>query len=144
MDEPTTKPSGSKPASPSSTYSDTDRSEVKTPDGSAPAVCASRVSAASGSHPASERVSGLAPSASMSAPAPDPASSGSGFLPNRGMGPPRRGLRLAGRPSPDALPFAGPAGLIGLRSLHQGAIKRRLPGGRARLRLGRGLQLLLV
>src|SRR5215469_4260706 len=50
MDEPTTKPSGSNPASPSSTYSDTDRSEVKTPDGSAPAVLASRLSAACGSH----------------------------------------------------------------------------------------------
>ena len=47
-----TKPSGSKPASPSSTYSDTDRSEVKTPDGSAPAVWASRVSAACGSQSA--------------------------------------------------------------------------------------------
>ena len=38
MEEPTTKPSGSKPASPSSTYSDTDRSEVNTPAGLAPAV----------------------------------------------------------------------------------------------------------
>ena len=36
-------------ASPSSTYSDTDRSEVNTPAGSAPAVWASRPSAASGS-----------------------------------------------------------------------------------------------
>src|SRR5258708_5780152 len=36
-----TKPSGSKPASPRSTYSDTDRSEVNTPAGLAPAVCAS-------------------------------------------------------------------------------------------------------
>ena len=50
MEEPTTKPSGSKPASPSSTYSDTDRSEVNTPDGLAPAVLARRLSAAGGSH----------------------------------------------------------------------------------------------
>ena len=50
IDEPTTKPSGSKPASPSSTYSDTDRSEVNTPSASAPAVCARRLSAAWGSH----------------------------------------------------------------------------------------------
>src|SRR5689334_22097414 len=50
MEEPTTKPSGSKPASPSRTYSDTDRSEVNTPAGLAPAVCASRPSAAGGSH----------------------------------------------------------------------------------------------
>src|ERR1700760_207714 len=49
MDEPTTKPSGSKPASPSSTYSDTDRSEVNTPPGFAPAVSARRLSAACGS-----------------------------------------------------------------------------------------------
>src|SRR5581483_4617264 len=52
MEEPTTKPSGSKPASPRSTYSETDRSEVNTPDGLAPAVCASRPSAARGSHTA--------------------------------------------------------------------------------------------
>src|SRR6266700_6169586 len=52
MEEPTTKPSGSKPASPSRTYSETDRSEVNTPDGLAPAVCASRPSAAFGSHTA--------------------------------------------------------------------------------------------
>src|SRR5487761_1114958 len=51
MEEPTTKPSGSNPASPSSTYSETDRSEVKTPDGLAPAVWASLLSAACGSHP---------------------------------------------------------------------------------------------
>src|SRR5215469_13428785 len=50
MEEPTTKPSGSNPASPSSTYSDTDRSEVKTPAGLAPAVFASRLSATCGSH----------------------------------------------------------------------------------------------
>src|ERR1700744_1248515 len=50
MDEPTTKPSGSNPASPSSTYSDTDRSEVNTPPGFAPAVSARRLSAACGSH----------------------------------------------------------------------------------------------
>src|SRR5215475_3395182 len=49
MDDPTTKPSGSKPASPSRTYSDTDRSEVKTPPPAEPAVCARRPSAASGS-----------------------------------------------------------------------------------------------
>src|SRR5258708_133873 len=49
MDEPMTKPSGSKPASPSSTYSETDRSEVNTPVSSAPAVCASLVPAACGS-----------------------------------------------------------------------------------------------
>src|SRR5712692_10190695 len=49
MDDPTTKPSGSKPASPSSTYSETDRSEVNTPAGLAPAVCASLLSAACGS-----------------------------------------------------------------------------------------------
>src|SRR5512146_575707 len=49
MDDPTTKPSGSKPASPSSTYSETDRSEVKTPPAAEPAVCARRPSAASGS-----------------------------------------------------------------------------------------------
>src|ERR1700760_2057038 len=49
MDEPTTKPSGSNPASPSSTYSDTDRSEVNTPPGVAPAVWARRLSAACGS-----------------------------------------------------------------------------------------------
>src|SRR5690242_13660205 len=52
MEEPTTKPSGSKPASPRSTYSETDRSEVNTPDGLAPAVCASRLAAACGSHAA--------------------------------------------------------------------------------------------
>src|ERR1700724_1098365 len=52
MEEPTTKPRGSKPASPSRTYSETDRSEVNTPDGLAPAVCASRLSAAFGSHTA--------------------------------------------------------------------------------------------
>src|SRR5258708_9094848 len=52
MEDPTTKPSGSNPASPSSTYSDTDKSEVKTPDGSAPAVCASLLSAACGSQAA--------------------------------------------------------------------------------------------
>src|SRR5512142_709760 len=52
MEEPTTKPRGSKPASPRSTYSETDRSEVNTPEGLAPAVCASRVSAAFGSHTA--------------------------------------------------------------------------------------------
>src|SRR5579871_6488661 len=52
MEEPTTKPSGSKPASPSRTYSETDRSEVNTPDGLAPAVCARRLSAAFGSHTA--------------------------------------------------------------------------------------------
>src|ERR1700745_1098117 len=50
MEEPTTKPRGSKPASPSSTYSDTERSEVNTPDGVAPAVLARRLSAAGGSH----------------------------------------------------------------------------------------------
>src|SRR5689334_25125984 len=50
MEDPTTKPSGSKPASPSRTYSETDRSEVNTPDGLAPAVCASRLPAAGGSH----------------------------------------------------------------------------------------------
>src|SRR6185503_7637149 len=49
MDDPTTKPSGSKPASPSRAYSDTDRSEVKTPPPAEPAVCARRPSAASGS-----------------------------------------------------------------------------------------------
>src|ERR1700727_1903432 len=49
MDDPTTKPSGSNPASPSSTYSETDRSDVKTPAGTAPAVCASLPAAASGS-----------------------------------------------------------------------------------------------
>src|ERR1700728_3311266 len=49
MDDPTTKPSGSNPASPSSTYSEPDRSEVKTPAGTAPAVCASLPAAASGS-----------------------------------------------------------------------------------------------
>src|SRR3984957_12500007 len=49
MDDPTTKPSGSNPASPSSTYSETDRSEVNTPAGAAPAVCASLVAAACGS-----------------------------------------------------------------------------------------------
>jgi hypothetical protein len=37
-------------ASPRSTYSDTERSEVNTPAGLAPAVCASRPSAAGGSH----------------------------------------------------------------------------------------------
>src|SRR5215469_11331931 len=52
MEEPTTKPSGSNPASPSSTYSDTDRSEVKTPAGLAPAVFASRPLATCGSHAA--------------------------------------------------------------------------------------------
>src|SRR5580704_6648849 len=52
MDDPTTKPSGSKPASPSSTYSETDKSEVKTPEGSAPAVWASLPSAAGGSQTA--------------------------------------------------------------------------------------------
>src|SRR5215469_8801804 len=52
IDDPTTKPSGSKPASPSSTYSDTDRSEVKTPPSEAPAVCASLESAACGSQTA--------------------------------------------------------------------------------------------
>src|ERR1700679_3541719 len=51
MEEPTTNPSGSNPASPSSTYSDTDRSEVNTPVWLAPAVLASRPSAASGSQP---------------------------------------------------------------------------------------------
>src|SRR5271154_5796324 len=50
MEEPTTNPSGSNPASPSSTYSDTDRSEVNTPASLAPTVLASRPSAASGSH----------------------------------------------------------------------------------------------
>jgi hypothetical protein len=50
MEEPMTKPSGSKPASPSSAYYETDRSEVKTPAGLAPAVWASLVSAARGSH----------------------------------------------------------------------------------------------
>src|ERR1700730_5399543 len=50
MEEPTPKPSGSNPASPRSTYSETDRSEVKTPVGLAPAVCASLLSAACGSH----------------------------------------------------------------------------------------------
>src|SRR5215469_14789322 len=50
MEEPTTKPSGSNPASPSSTYSDTDRSEVKTPPVLEPAVFASRPSAMCGSH----------------------------------------------------------------------------------------------
>src|SRR5690242_7903395 len=50
MEDPTTKPSCSKPASPSRTYSETDRSEVNTPDGLAPAVCASRPPAACGSH----------------------------------------------------------------------------------------------
>jgi hypothetical protein len=64
IDEPTTKPSGSKPASPSSTYSDTDRSEVNTPSASAPAVCARRLSAAWGSH--------------VAVSSPDP-------LPNRGI-----------------------------------------------------------
>src|SRR5580692_8506100 len=49
MDDPTTKPSGSNPASPSSTYSETDRSDVETPAGTAPAVCASLPAAASGS-----------------------------------------------------------------------------------------------
>src|ERR1700760_1449807 len=49
MDEPTTKPSGSNPASPSSTYSDTDRSEVNPPPCLAPAVSARRPSAACGS-----------------------------------------------------------------------------------------------
>src|ERR1700761_9511733 len=49
MEEPTTNPSGSNPASPSSTYSDTDRSEVNPPPWRAPAVLASRPSAASGS-----------------------------------------------------------------------------------------------
>src|ERR1700722_9082245 len=49
IDDPTTKPSGSNPASPSSTYSETDRSDVKTPAGTAPAVWASRPAAASGS-----------------------------------------------------------------------------------------------
>src|SRR5579875_623588 len=53
MDDPTTKPSGSKPASPSSTYSDTDRSEVNTPPCLAPAVSARRLSAACGSQVAS-------------------------------------------------------------------------------------------
>src|SRR5258708_39777494 len=52
MEDPTTKPSGSNPASPSSTYSETDKSEVKTPDGSAPAVGASLLSAACGSQAA--------------------------------------------------------------------------------------------
>src|ERR1039458_819648 len=49
MDDPPTKPSGSNPASPSSTYSETDKSEVKTPAGAAPAVCASLLAAACGS-----------------------------------------------------------------------------------------------
>src|SRR3984885_3349568 len=49
MDDPTTKPSGSNPASPSSTYSETDKSEVNTPPGAAPAVCASLLAAACGS-----------------------------------------------------------------------------------------------
>ena len=49
MDDPTTKPSGSNPASPSSTYSETDKSEVKTPAGAAPAVFASLPAAACGS-----------------------------------------------------------------------------------------------
>src|SRR6266700_3820131 len=52
MDEPMTNPRGSKPASPSRTYSDTDRSELNTPASTAPAVCASLVPAASGSHAA--------------------------------------------------------------------------------------------
>ena len=71
MDEPTTKPSGSKPASPSSAYSDTDRSEVNTAPGSAPAVWASRLSAACGSQVCAS--SGL-------------------LLPNRGMVPPVAGV----------------------------------------------------
>src|SRR6266849_3433163 len=62
MDEPTTKPSGSNPASPSSTYSETDKSEVKTPDGSAPAVCASLLSAACGSQAAASPAGLLAKS----------------------------------------------------------------------------------
>ena len=49
MDEPITKPSGSNPASPSSTYSETDKSEVKTPVGTAPAVWASLPAAVGGS-----------------------------------------------------------------------------------------------
>src|SRR5271165_3733662 len=49
MDEPSTNPSGSNPASPSRTYSETDRSELKTAASSAPAVCDSLPLAASGS-----------------------------------------------------------------------------------------------
>src|SRR6185437_3296772 len=49
MDDPMTNPSGSKPASPRRTYSETDRSELNTPSSTAPAVCASLVLAASGS-----------------------------------------------------------------------------------------------
>src|SRR5580704_19240001 len=62
MDDPTTKPSGSNPASPSSTYSETDKSEVKTPDGSAPAVWASLLSAACGSQSAASPAGLLAKS----------------------------------------------------------------------------------
>src|SRR5712691_6221775 len=81
MDDPTTKPSGSKPASPSSTYSETDRSEVNTPAGLAPAVCASLLSAACGSQLAA---------------APD-------GLAKRGMGSPFGGAPRAARPE-DAQP----------------------------------------
>src|ERR1700722_792366 len=59
IEEPTTKPSGSKPASPSSTYSDTDRSEVNTPASLAPTVLDSRPSAASGSHAPGSGLCGL-------------------------------------------------------------------------------------
>src|ERR1700733_5487473 len=52
MEDPTTKPSGSNPAPPRSTDSDTDRGEGKPPDGSAPPVFASRESAAGGSQDA--------------------------------------------------------------------------------------------
>src|ERR1700683_3393875 len=64
MDDPTTKPSGSNPASPSSTYSETDKSEGKTPAGAAPAVWASRPAAACGSQ-AAEPSAGLLPKSGM-------------------------------------------------------------------------------
>jgi len=48
--------------SPSSTYSETDKSEVKTPDGSAPAVWASLLSAAAGSQAAASPAGLLAKS----------------------------------------------------------------------------------
>src|ERR1700753_2047694 len=74
MEEPPTKPSGSKPASPSSTYSDTDRSEVNTAPCSAPAAWARRPSAACGSQ--------VAPAASCP-------------LPNTGIFAPRISARTA-------------------------------------------------
>src|SRR5712692_5333833 len=122
MDDPTTKPSGSKPASPSSTYSETDRSEVNTPAGLAPAVCASLLSAACGSQLAA---------------APD-------GLAKRGMGSPfggargLRGLRMRSLPAgcavyrPDAQRVLGPQRV--LAGPRPGRTRRKMTiprGGRA-------------